>query len=793
MLPLIAAFVTAVVCFVLSALYSQARIAAIDHDAAEIALNSAPSVQRLARLRATIPDLVLATEDLVSAGALDGSAERDRVSALEREMSAHARAYLDLPHSEEERALWRAIGRDLFALRTAAIQAREQARAGRFDAADRTIHGELAEAAAAAVRSVDANLDFDAQQAERLAGQIREVRLRGARMAFGLTGASAGLTVLAAYLAIAAVRHALQLAERERSRADARADELAEAARFAALGADIGAALAAPAPRASPRPRCAPARVAPAAAAFARIWILDEAGGILRLCASAGLYTHLEGPHAKVPVGQSKVGAIARDRQPLLTNEVVGDPVIDQEWARREGLVSFAGHPLLVEERLVGVMALFARHPLAESTQAALGAAAHEVALGIARGWAEEERNRLLARERRARCDAERLNRIKDEFLATVSHELRTPLTPILGWAHMLAQHVVPAARIDEALAIIGRNATAQARLVDELLDVARITSGKLSLHVRQLDIAELVTAAVDTVRPAADAKDIAIETRIDPAVGRLAGDEDRLRQVLWNLLSNAVKFTQRGGHVETTAERREGQVVLTVRDDGPGIPAEFIPRVFDRFEQADASATRAYGGLGLGLAIARHLVELHGGTIAVESGGAGRGSIFTVRLPIRATAPIETAPATPPRARAGVAVTEASLRGLRVLAVDDDPDARGLLSVMLQRYGAEPVLAASANEAMRLLRATKPDVLVSDIGMPEEDGYALVARIRALGPADPLAHLPAIALTAYARPEERTRALEAGFDRHVAKPVESEELAAAIAEAAGRAASPPT
>ena len=394
-----------------------------------------------------------------------------------------------------------------------------------------------------------------------------------------------------------------------------------------------------------------------------------------------------------------------------------------------------------------------------------------------------------LAREQHARADAERergraeaANRMKDEFLATVSHELRTPLTAILGWARMLKDEQLGEARLLKGLDTIERNARAQAQLIEDILDVSRIITGKIRISSHTVDVASVVEAALDTVRPAAEAKGVHLGASFEEGLGLIIGDQDRLQQVVWNLLLNAVKFTPRGGQVLVLARRCEGETVITVRDTGRGISPAFLPYVFDRFRQDDASTTRSHGGLGLGLAIVRHLVELHGGTVSADSPGEGQGATMSVRLPIRAAAPIvaEEAPrrlsSDPPSVRS----QPLALGGLQLLAVDDESDARELIAMVLEHAGAKVTSAASASEAVRCLEELPFDALVSDIGMPGEDGYALMRRIRG-APSEATRGIPAIALTAYARIEDRRKALAAGFQAHVAKPIEPRELVEVI------------
>jgi signal transduction histidine kinase/DNA-binding response OmpR family regulator len=381
--------------------------------------------------------------------------------------------------------------------------------------------------------------------------------------------------------------------------------------------------------------------------------------------------------------------------------------------------------------------------------------------------------------------EAREASRLKDEFLATVSHELRTPLNAILGWTHLLRRGGLPPDTAARALEIIERNTIAQAVLIDDLLDVARVVTGKLRLHLAPLDVRAAVQAAVDAIRPAADAKAIAVRLEAQDEVGEVAGDADRLRQIIWNLLSNAVKFTPEGGRIDVRVAARGADVEIAVRDTGIGIRPEFLPHVFDRFRQADGSTTREHGGLGLGLAIVRHLVELHGGRIAAWSAGERTGATFTVRLP-RQTAPAAGGATSSPPAEVGIPRALPSLAGLRILVVEDEDDARHLVEAVLASAGAEVRTAQTAAAAWRLLAERPPDVLVADLALPGEDGFALVRRLRAAEP--PLSAVPAIALTAYAGASHRQAALAAGYNEHLAKPVEPGRLAMVVAALAARA-----
>jgi PAS domain S-box-containing protein len=396
----------------------------------------------------------------------------------------------------------------------------------------------------------------------------------------------------------------------------------------------------------------------------------------------------------------------------------------------------------------------------------------------------EQERERLLALERAAREQAEASNRLKDDFLAAVSHELRTPLNAILGWTSLLRAGRLPPEKHERALETVERNARAQAQLIEDLLDVSRILAGKLRLDLAPIDVGEIVADAIEALRPAADAKNIRLEAALD-ATGSVIGDAARVQQVVWNLLSNAVKFTPRDGAVRALVGCRDSWVEITIADTGQGIAKDFLPHVFERFRQASGGSTRIHGGLGLGLSIVRQLVEMHGGTVQASSEGAGRGATFTVRLPV--AEPGRTAAASPGLPSESLADLRrpSLLDGLRVLAVDDEEDAREMLRALLEAYGARVSLASSAAEGLRLVAAERPDLLIADIGMPEEDGYAFIQKVRALPP-DGCGGIPAVALTAYARAEDQARALLVGFQRHLPKPVEPAELLAVVASLRG-------
>lgn len=397
----------------------------------------------------------------------------------------------------------------------------------------------------------------------------------------------------------------------------------------------------------------------------------------------------------------------------------------------------------------------------------------------------EEKLATLLESEQAARADAEEANRLKDEFLATLSHELRTPLNAVIGWSRILGSGRLDSDASKHALVVIERNAWAQKQIIEDILDVSRVITGKLQLNLTPVDLVSVIDRALDAVRPAIGAKEIEIETRLDPALRRISGDADRLQQVVWNILSNAAKFTPVGGRIEIAASHTSAQLQIQVQDSGPGIDPAFLPHVFERFRQADGSSTRTHGGLGLGLAIVRHLVELHGGTIAVENRLEGSGAVFTVRLPLptgelraetlrTAAAVFKDAPEGVPR-----------LDGWRILIVDDEPDALELIRVELAERGARVTGVSNADETLEALEAAEFDLMICDIGMPQTDGYELIRQIRG-HEGSRYQRIPAVALTAYARIEDRARAIKAGFNTHIAKPIGANELITMVASLVG-------
>lgn len=524
----------------------------------------------------------------------------------------------------------------------------------------------------------------------------------------------------------------------------------------------------------------------PAVADWCAVDILERGGNLARLAvahvnpAKVRFAEEVEARYPSDPEAPNSVHSVVRSGKPLLMEEIpaslLHEAAVDDEHLRlilELGLKSAMVVPLRARGKTFGAITFVA----AESNRR-FGPKDLSFAEDLANCAALAVDNASLFRE------AQQASRAKDEFLATISHELRTPLNAMLGWATLLQAPDMPEETRTRGLATIERNAKAQAQLIEDLLDVSRIISGKLRLDLGTVNLAGTIEAAVDAIRPAALTKGVRVQVAIDPTAARVTGDGARLQQVLWNLLSNGIKFTPSGGTVTVTLERVESHVEIQVSDTGIGIEPELLPHVFDRFMQANASTTRTQGGLGLGLAIVRHLVELHGGMVWVESSGAKKGSVFKIRLPMAAAAH-------PAQLDADVASSSPSaheppsLEGLLILVVDDEDDTRGLLEEVLRRRGATVVSAASAEEALRAVQTRLPDVIVSDIGMPGEDGYSFIRKVRALTKND--RPVPAAALTAFARKEDRNRAMMAGFQAHVAKPVETEELLIVVASLAGR------
>ena len=412
-----------------------------------------------------------------------------------------------------------------------------------------------------------------------------------------------------------------------------------------------------------------------------------------------------------------------------------------------------------------------------------------ELQLEIAeRKQAEEERAQLLISERAARAEAEKVNRTKDEFLATLSHELRTPLTAILGWSHLVRTGKLEEEQLLRAVETIERNARSQSQLIDDLLDVSRIITGKLQIEPVSVDLCNVVQAAVEAVRPSFEAKEIEVKTEVTGEACVVAGDSNRLQQIFWNLFSNAVKFTPQRGKIKVALKRQKSTIKVSVADSGIGINPEFVPYIFDRFRQADGSTTRAHGGLGLGLSIVKHLVELHRGTVEVKSDGLDRGTTFTVTFPVGSVEELIASQDIAAEAQGNGSPVEASqvLEGLRIMVVDDEADSREVVSAILTRCGSVVMCCESPAEALKIFKEWKPDLLVSDIGMPVEDGYTLIKKLRKMK-FKSAREVPAVALTAYATKEDKARALAAGFQVHVPKPIEPAALIRSIATVMGR------
>jgi len=640
---------------------------------------------------------------------------------------------------------------------------------------------------------------------------------------------------------------------------------------------------------------CAKAVVRHTDAAFVRIWLTKDAENMLELHASAGTQTHLDDSHCRIPLGDLKIARIAGTGQGHVTNNIQVDPLIsDKEWAKREGMISIAGYPFLLDNKVIGAMAIFARHRLKKEVLDNVASVASAITQSIGRKRAEqalrdsEETLRLAAeatelgtwdwdlmadtlslntrtrlifglpsegevsyalflklihpddRERVHNAIKQSLNprgngdydiayrvvrqdgilkwvrekgkvtfkgndlerrpvrfvgtviditdskkteedlreaiRVKDEFLATLSHELRTPLTSIYGWATLLRSGQLNQEKVVSACEVIERNVKAQLQIVDDLLNVSRITLGKVKIVPKWLEPTAIIDAAVESIRPAAVAKGINVQTRAD-GPGQIFADPDRLQQVIYNLLTNALKFTDKGGEVSVDFGRIGDKFNIRVRDTGEGIQPDFLPFVFDRFRQADSSTTRKYGGLGLGLNIVRTIAEMHGGTVVAHSEGKGRGTTMTVELPLPAIRPIETDQnENKPE----------FLDGLTVMVVEDEQDTRSRLCEAVKLHGASVILASSAAEALAQLNRQKPDVLVSDVAMRDMDGYQLIHAIRAELPAESK-DIPAVALSTFDSAEDREKSIQAGYRAHLSKPVAVQDLVSILAGLANR------
>ncbi|HEX3283009.1 MAG TPA: PAS domain S-box protein [Pyrinomonadaceae bacterium] len=525
------------------------------------------------------------------------------------------------------------------------------------------------------------------------------------------------------------------------------------------------------------------------------LWRVDRAANVLRfveMCHASELKTPEFDKLTRASTftkGEGLPGRIWAAGEPIWIDNVVATKNFPRDAvAVREALHGAFGFPIKLGDEVLGVVDFFSREVRSPDDEllklvASIGG---QIGQFTERKRAEERLAELLDSERAARSEAERANRLKDEFLATLSHELRTPLNAVIGWSRMLKSGRLDQESAAHALEVVERNAWAQKQIIEDILDVSRVITGKLQMNLTAVDLVATVDAALDAVRPAMEVKDIKIETILDSSLRLVSGDPDRLQQVIWNVLSNAAKFTPAGGKVQITVGQNNGHVEIEVKDTGPGIDPAFLPHVFERFRQADGTTTRTHGGLGLGLAIVRHLVEMHGGTIGVENRVDGPGAVFTIRLPLpsgelraesltRAASTLKELQPEPP-----------GLQGLRILIVDDETDALDLISMELAQHGARVTGVSSAEEALQSLSRETFDVLISDIGMPQMDGYDLIREVRKqeAGTQKPI---PAIALTAYARVQDRMRAILAGYSTHVAKPVEATELITVVASLAGR------
>lgn len=514
----------------------------------------------------------------------------------------------------------------------------------------------------------------------------------------------------------------------------------------------------------------------------AAILLVTEDGQYLAGRAAIGLE---EEARVRVPMGRGIAGGIAVSGKPLIVDDLSKVEVISSILS--ENASSLVGAPLMIEDRVIGVIHVDTLEPhcFTEEDVNLLQLAADRVATAI-------ERSRLYEAEKQARVEAEAANRMKDEFLATISHELRSPLHAILGWVTLLREGNLSAQAATRAFETVERSARAQNRIISDLLDVSRIINGQLHLNVKTLKLAPVIEAGVEAVRPAADAKGISIQMALDRHAGPIAGDPDRLQQIVWNLISNAIKFTPNGGIVQVRLEDVGLHAEIIVSDTGTGIGPDFLPFVFDRFRQADSSSTRKQGGLGLGLAIVRHLVELHGGTVHARSDGEGEGATFVVKLPLMASriTEVNEQPEHPAAERKRLTLDcPSQLKGLRVLVVEEEAIARDLVSAILAECEAEVKTAVSSSEALAILGDCAqwlPDVVISDIEMADSDGYELMRRVQSL-PAEGGGCVPAVALTSYARAEDRMKALAAGFQMHVPKPVEAAELVTVLGSVTGR------
>ena len=545
---------------------------------------------------------------------------------------------------------------------------------------------------------------------------------------------------------------------------------LAERARLAVLRAEISTALVSGDDLSAVLQKCTEALVKHLSAAFARIWTLNEAEGVLELNASAGLYTHLDGPHGRVKMGELKIGRIAQSAQPLMTNDVLHDPNIsDPAWARNEGMVAFAGYPLLLEGTVLGVVAVFARHPFSKEVFGELAPITEAISQWVKRKRAEDSL-------RGARDAAESANRAKDEFLAALSHELRTPLAPVLMLAADMEKSAELPAAVRADFAMIRKNVELEARIIDDLLDLTRITHGKLALRFETVEVHGLIEHALAILRSDHAAKNIAVALDLAAAAHHVSGDAVRLQQVFWNVIKNAIKFTPHGGRIAIRSWNEHGHLRVTTTDTGFGITAEEMPRIFAAFEQGREAASSRFGGLGLGLSISAVLVREHRGRIWAESAGRDQGSMFHLELPPGA-APAATEPAPP-------SASTSSAHSLRILLVEDHDDTRGILVRLMTRWGHSVTTAGSVTHASDVIASGDFDLLLSDLGLPDGTGYDVIAALREKSDA------PAVAMSGYGMEADRERTHDAGFAEHIVKPVAAEQLRDLLDRLSTRAAS---
>lgn len=526
-------------------------------------------------------------------------------------------------------------------------------------------------------------------------------------------------------------------------------------------------------------------------AAFSAIWNLGDSAALTCLAATVGDDETAcrsiidESFAASFSLGVGVPGQVWEENGPVwLEGMYSGEKFPRGKIAASAGIVTAVGFPIIIGDEFYGVIEIFSKNQLKDK-QGLLNmffAVGSEIGQFVRRKRIETERENLLLREKTLRQQAEKANRMKDEFLATVSHELRTPLNSILGWGQILNAGGLTESEQKNALEAIFRNAKSQSQLIDDLLDTSRLIGGNVHLDLSPTEIAPLIANAIEVAKPAAVAKNITISREFRSDVSKITCDAQRLQQMVWNLLTNAVKFTPGGGSVEIVCEHAGNSIEITVRDTGSGIAPEFLPHVFDRFRQADSSSTRTHDGLGLGLAIVRHLAELHGGSVSVASEGLGKGATFTISLPLTLTvgSPEPAADEVKNTAAASANGNGRKLDGVRVLIVDDDDDASGMLRFALNSSGAEVRTSCSVPDAFTSMAEWLPDVLLADINMPGEDGYSLIRRLRARDPENGAA-IPAIALTAMARPEDSERALSSGFQMHIPKPVDIDDLFSAV------------